>query len=113
MMKMPNWPAMLGAPAVALADASIAYALVMPSCSRQNAIALHGVALASLVLCILLTWPAALNWRREAAAGRARNDAAGARALMLAQVATMAGLLSTLVVLAEWLPQWILSPCAA
>lgn len=110
-MNLPNWPAMV-TPCVALADASLAYALVIPGCSHQNTIALHAVAVASFLLCILLTWPAALNWRRRAAQESAGPGARAGRELLLAQVGTMAGLLSTLVVLAEWLPQWILSPCA-
>jgi hypothetical protein len=110
---MPNWPALIVAPSVALGYASIAYALVTPSCARQDVMALHAVALVSLVLCVLLTWPAALNWMRHRAAAPGTEQAIGSRRLFLAQVATLAGLLSTLVVAAEWLPQWILWPCGA
>ncbi|MDB5933049.1 MAG: hypothetical protein JWQ01_393 [Massilia sp.] len=109
---MPNWPALLLAPSVALANASVAYALVTPSCSRQQTIVLHMVALASLLLCLAMTWPAARNWLRQRTDPPLASDAVAARGHFLAQVATMAGLLSALVVLAEWLPQWIVSPCA-
>jgi hypothetical protein len=109
---MPNWPALFVAPSVALANASLAYALVTPGCSRQNTLTLHLVSLASLLLCLALTWPAARNLARRRGNPPAAGDAAAARRHFIAQVATMAGVLSTLVVLAEWLPQWIVSPCA-
>ena len=110
---MPNWPALLLAPSVALADASIAYALVAPSCSRQNIASLHALSLTCLLLCVALTWPALVNWLRARRCVAPTGDAAGSRALFLAQVASMTGALSTLVVLAEWLPLWLVSPCAA
>jgi hypothetical protein len=41
------------------------------------------------------------------------SDAAPDCSPFLALVATMVGALSCLVVLAQWFPQWILSPCAS
>ena len=110
---MPNWPALLLAPSVALANASIAYALVTPDCSRQSTISLHAVSVVCLLLCVAATWPALANWSRGRAIPPLASDAAASRAHFLAQVGAMTGLLSTLVVLAEWLPVWMLSPCAA
>jgi hypothetical protein len=110
---MANWPALLLAPMLAFTNAAVAYALVTPSCSRQDPTWLHALSVFSLLACLVLTWPAARNWLGGRAAGASSAAAAESRAKFLAQVATMAGLLSALVVLAEWLPLFLLSPCAA
>ena len=100
---MPNWPALLVTPSIALANASIAYALVTPACASQSTVALHALCAASLAACVILTAPVA----------RRLKDPAPSRRHFLDQVATMAGALSALVVLAEWLPLLIVSPCAS
>jgi hypothetical protein len=110
-MKLPNWPALLVAPSLALGHLSVVYALVTPSCTRQTTAVLHGAAAATLLLCVLLTWPAFANWRRGSA--HASSDDAAARRRFVALVAWLAGALSCVVVLAQWLPMWILSPCFA
>lgn len=102
-MSMPNWPALLLTPSIALANASIAYALVTPACASQNLLPLHLLCAASLACCIVLTVPVARRLLRPAAGRRHFLD----------QVASMAGTLSALVVLAEWLPLLIVSPCVA
>jgi hypothetical protein len=101
-MSMPNWPALLVTPSIALANASIGYALVTPACASQSTIALHALCAASLAACVSLTVPVA---RRLAAPAAPRRH-------FLDQVAVMAGSLSSLVVLAEWLPLLVVSPCA-
>ncbi|MBD8530724.1 MULTISPECIES: hypothetical protein [unclassified Massilia] len=110
-MIMPNWPALLLAPAIALANAGIAYALVAPSCARQDVSTLHTLTIISLLACLLVTAGAALNWQRERALATPSETPRQSRRRFLSQVATLCGLLSTLVVLAEWLPIWMVSPC--
>jgi hypothetical protein len=110
---MANWPALLLAPSLALTDAAVAYALVTPSCSRQDTAWLHALFACSLLACLVLAWPAARNWLQWRAVGAPPRAATESRRKFVAQVATMAALLSALVMLAEWLPLWMLSPCAA
>jgi hypothetical protein len=110
---MPNWPALLLAPSIAFANGALAYALVTPSCSHQVVADLHALSAVSLLACLVLTLPAARNWLRARAPAGPMDPAVQARRRFLSQMATMAGLLSALVVLAEWLPVWIVSPCAA
>jgi hypothetical protein len=110
---MPNWPALLVAPLIAFANTAIAYALVSPSCSRQQVVDLHLLTIVSLLACFVVTVPAALNWQRARALQSPMEAPAQARHRFLSQVATMTALLSILVVLAEWLPVWIVSPCSA
>jgi hypothetical protein len=108
-----NWPALLLAPLLALTNQSITYALVTPSCAKQNMLAPHAVAAVSLILCILFTLSAWKNYRRWRPGKTETGDAASARESFLAMVATMVGALSSVVIVAMWLPLFILSPCAS
>jgi hypothetical protein len=121
---MGNWPALLVAPSLALTNLSVTYALVTPSCSRQSMLAPNLVSAAFLLACLWMSWGAWRNWRAgqhaqhvqmqgEHAAAAGETDAAPDRSPFLALVATMVGALSCLVVLAQWFPQWVLSPCAS
>jgi hypothetical protein len=111
---MGNWPAMLLAPTLTLTNLSITYALVTPSCTRQSTVALHAVSAITLMLALYFTYAAWRNWRRDGTmyAGRASDDVAE-RGGFVALVATMIGVLSCLVVAAQWFPQWMLSPCTS
>jgi hypothetical protein len=102
-MNMPNWPALLMTPSIALANASIAYALVTPACAKQSTLTLHLLCGASLLACLLLTAPVAGRLRRVTQERRHFLD----------QVATMAGALSALVVLVEWFAVLMVSPCVS
>jgi len=105
---MPNWPALILSPTLALANLSIVYALVTPSCGRQSTGAMHWVTVLSLLLSLLFTF---IAWRNQRQLAPPQSDAAPGRPHFVAMVATMVGLLSSLVIFAIWLPQWILSPC--
>jgi hypothetical protein len=112
-MKMANWPALLIAPFLALANLSITYALATPECSRQSDSAMHLVSAVILVICLVLTFGAWRNWLAQGGAQNApRQDDAGLRGRFVSAVAGMSGMLSCLVVIAQWFPQWVLSPCA-
>jgi hypothetical protein len=89
------WAAVLGTPSLALLNLSAGYALVGPSCAHQHSAALHGVALACLLLSGFITLRA---W-------------AEARAGFVPLIGTLIGLLMTLVIAAQWIPTWMLSPC--
>jgi len=108
---MPNWPALIVSPTLALLNLSAVYALVAPSCNSQSTGAMQWLTAASLLLSLLLTWLAWRNTRRLPAPPE--SDAAGGRPHFLALVGSMVGLLSSLVLFAMWVPQWVLSPCAA
>jgi len=129
---MKNWPALLVAPTLALTNLSITYALVTPSCSRQDMTAPNVVSALLLLACAWMSWQAWRNWNtwRDGAAlrsgegtgaseGGSAGDSAGdsdsapGRRPFVALVAAMVGALSCLVVAAQWFPQWVLSPCAS
>jgi len=113
---MKNWPALLVAPTLALTNLSVTYALVTPSCSRQDMTAPNVVSALLLLACIWMSWQALGNWRRGTALrsgeDTSASDSAPERRPFVALVACMVGALSCLVVIAQWFPQWVLSPCA-
>ena len=53
---MPNWPAMLLAPLIALANTGVAYALTSSSCAQQDTSTLHVLTIRSLLACLLVTF---------------------------------------------------------
>jgi hypothetical protein len=108
---MRTWPALLLAPVLALADQSVAYAMVGWSCAWQNHAAAHWVHGAFLLATLATLIPA---WR----AHRTTRDPAGlsdngSRAALTARSALLVGALSAAMIGAMWIPQWVLSPCFA
>jgi hypothetical protein len=110
---MANWPALLIAPFLALANLSITYALATPECSHQSDVSMNVVSAVILAICVVLTFIAWRNWLAQGA-GRStlKADDAALRGRFTSAVAGMVGTLSCLVVIAQWFPQWVLSPCA-
>jgi hypothetical protein len=109
------WPALLLTPMMALGELSIVYALVTPLCALQAGAWLHAVSLAFVLAGAALT---GLAWGEARRLKRAHGtpvptdtDRHGPQQLFLARVATWSGALSLLVLLALWIPQWVLSPC--
>jgi hypothetical protein len=114
-MKLPNWPALLLAPSLALANLSITYALVSPSCAAQDRVLMNAVSALALLVCACVTWMAWLNWRSRlhGADALAEADDGATRRPFIAMVSCAVGAISCLTVLAQWFPQWVLSPCAS
>jgi len=110
-----TWLALLVAPSLVLVDLTIAYAMVTPTCARQQEQMLHLISAGFLTASLLLTILAAIETRRLWTVEAAHVDAddAGNRQYFLARVAVWTGALSSLVIAARWIPQWVLSPCFA
>jgi hypothetical protein len=112
---MPIWPALLLAPSLALTHLSLAYVLVTPACAAQHTGWLHLSSVAFLAIALALTAMAFVEARRRARRSVPEatldSDLAEVRPWFIAGVATLVGLLSSLVILAIWIPQWLLSPC--
>ncbi|HEX2540213.1 MAG TPA: hypothetical protein VHM00_03920 [Caldimonas sp.] len=115
----PGWPALLLAPLLATGHVSLAYALVSPSCARQDSLVLHALSALSLLLTAAMTAQAWRHWSAITASTEHRpgvtwsdGSDAGAQSGFIALVATLAGALSALVVVAAWIPMWVLPPCS-
>lgn len=106
---MRTWFALLGAPFLALADQSVAYATLGWSCAHQHTLmvhAVHGAFLGAIVIGTLFAW----QLRRETRPVRAQGEEPARRHFM-AGLAAASGALSALIVAAMWLPVWILGLC--
>jgi hypothetical protein len=106
-----TWLALLVAPVLALTDQSVAYALTSWVCAGYPRWALHlphALLLAATLAATFLAWGA---WR-EIAPG---DDGRGvlSRRRLMAGAAIASGAFSSLVIVALWIPGWLLSPCYA
>ena len=99
------WLALLAAPRLALTDQSVAYATAGWACAHQHAAVVHGVHLLFLAAIVSGTVMAWRYWR----ATPAMPEPAASRHF-LAGIAAGSGALSALVILAMWIPNWLLSP---
>ena len=114
---MPVWPALLLSPILALGAQAIMYALATPSCQAQHEPWLHLIPPAFATITVLMTAMAWVELRRlrpaSAQSLHVDADASDLRSYFLACVALWCGALSTLAIVAMWIPQWVLSACAA
>ncbi|MDP9648903.1 hypothetical protein [Paraburkholderia caledonica] len=108
---MRTWLALLGAPSAVLAALSADYALVTPSCAWRTVLPLGSVTGTALLFSMIATLLAWHRWREAGMIAPATATALPARPAMLACAATWVGMLSTLALVAMWIPQWLISPC--
>jgi hypothetical protein len=110
---MRTWPGIVLAPLLALADQSVAYMLVEWGCNYQHFAALqvvHAFFLACALLTLVPAWPGAMRPRvPDAALPGDSHD----RHHFMSVLSLMVGSLSALIIVALWIPQWVLSPCFA
>jgi len=110
------WPALLLAPLLALTEQSVAYALATPTCQVQGEAWHQLVPLPFIALTLLFTVMAWMQVRKLAAQGQGQPhldaDTRELRPYFAARMAVWSGGFSTLVIVALWVPQWVLSPCA-
>ena len=103
--------AFLIAPLLALADQGAAYVFAGWACAHQQEAVPHAVHAVFLVATLAATFFA---WTRARAALPTLREAEGFsvhRHDTMALCALAIGALSALVVVALWIPQWVLSPC--
>ena len=103
------WPALLLAPALALADQVVAYAAVGWSCAHERAIVIHAIHALFLVAAGASLVPAWQAW----SASRGRTNETGKRQHFLASMAIASAALSVLAIAAMWLTTWVIPPCVA
>jgi hypothetical protein len=108
---MRTWLALLVAPVLALTDQGVAYALASWVCAGTSRWALHlphALLLAATLTATLLAWTA---WRAIAPGDDGRGVLARRR--LMAGAAIASGAFSSLVIVALWIPGWLISPCYA
>ena len=98
-------------PAAALADLQVAYMLVAPSCEAGNNLPLHLVHAIMLAAAAVGVGCGVAAWRRSGS-GELHTDAGRtARTRFLAVLGILLSGLFAAVVVAQWLGDFVLSPC--
>lgn len=105
------WLALLVAPALALIDQSLAYAVVGWSCAQQVVAPVHAVHALFLAAAVAATLGARGAWRDTPLADPGHPD--GLQRRFLARIAMAVAALSALAIVAMWIPTWLISPCTA
>lgn len=95
-----HWPALLVSPLLVLLEQAVAFALTPWACAHQAGAWLHAVPAGFTLLALLLAWSA--TWGRLHARPATRGHA---------PIAVAMGWFCVLVLLALWLPLWVLEPC--
>jgi hypothetical protein len=100
------WTGLLLAPAAWLLQMQISYALVPWSCSHQERSALYITTVVFLAIsggAILISWK---NWQAIA-----QDNPAAKRARFMALLGILIGTMFSLVIIAQGIPRFIISPC--
>lgn len=98
-------------PLVVLATEEVSYMSVPWACARQAPVALHVVPVVALIVIALCGMLARRDWART---GRGVEDEAATvltRSRFLAILGLAASIFCALIVLAMWLPMFIVGPC--
>jgi hypothetical protein len=106
---MPIWYALLAAPVLALLDESVAFATAGWACAHQQPLVLHGVHFAFFAATLGGTLPAWRVWR--ATSPGQTGDEPRARRHFLAGLAMATAPFCALVIVALWVPTWLLASC--
>jgi hypothetical protein len=105
------WTGLLLPPIAFLIDLEVAYALVPPACSSRNELPVHLVHF----VCLLLALGGGLTaWRSWRATGATWPDEEGgplARSRFMAGIGVFLSLMFALVIVAMWIPSFMLDPC--
>ena len=105
------WIGLLLAPAAFLLNLELAYAVVPKACSSASQLPMHLVHLICFALALLGVVTA---WRMWRAGGEIWPGGAGgrvARSRFMAGVGLLTSLLFALVIVAQWIPSFVLGPC--
>jgi hypothetical protein len=105
------WIGLLLPPIAFLLSLEVAYALVPGACSSRNELPVHLVHFICLVLALVGGLTA---WRMWRATGATWSDEEGgplARSRFMAGVGVFTGIMFALVIVAMWIPSFMLDPC--
>ena len=105
------WTGLLLPPAAFLLNLEVAYALVPTACSSRNPLLVHLVHIACLALAVVGSITALRTWRESGATWPGGQGGRVGRTQFMSGVGLLLGVLFTLVILAQWIPSFMLSPC--
>jgi hypothetical protein len=105
------WIGLLLPPLAFLFNLELAYALVPVACSSRNVLPIHLVHLVSLLLVAAAGVLAWREWRRSGATWPDGEPGSIGRTRFLSGMGLLLSLQFTLVILAQWIPSFVLDPC--
>jgi hypothetical protein len=105
------WTGLLLPPIAFLISLEVAYALVPAACSSRNQLPVHLVYFICLVLALLGGLTAWRWWKLQGATWPGEEGGPLARSRFMAGVGVFLSLLFALVIVAMWIPSFILDPC--
>ena len=106
-----QWVGLLLAPAVFFLHLQFAYAIVPWSCRHDNDFWIHASGIASVLLAALGTLVAWRVWRREGGDDPGEEHGISPRARMLGVSGLGVSALLTLILVAQWVAAFVVSPC--
>jgi hypothetical protein len=105
------WTGLLLAPIAFLIDLEVAYALVPTACSTRNSLPVHLAHAACLLVALFGGLTAWRCWRATGSTWPGEEGNPLARSRFLAGVGMLMSGLIVLVIIAMWIPSFILDPC--
>jgi hypothetical protein len=105
------WTGLLLAPIAFLIDLEVAYALVPTACSTRNQLPVHLSHLACLVLALFGGFTAVRCWRATGSTWPGEQGGPLARSRFMAGIGMLMSALFVLLIIAMWIPSFILDPC--
>ena len=105
------WFGILAGPLAFLLNLQLSYMLVQPVCVTAHHIILHLVPAGALLLAASGGVSAWWNWQRTGQAESSKSEGVLPRSRFMADVGLLTSGLFLVVIVAQWLPNFILSPC--
>jgi hypothetical protein len=105
------WTGLLLPPLAFLINLEVGYALVTRSCDRGDQLLIHLTHLACLLLSLVGGWAAWRLWQAEGAEWPGQGGGTVGRTRFMAGLGLLTGPMFILVIVAQWIPGFLLSPC--
>ena len=105
------WAGLLLAPTAFLLNLEVAYALVPTACSSQNRLLVHLVHVVCLVMAAAGGFIALRSWRAGGETWPGEHGGPVGRSRFMAGLGLLLSAFILLVIVAQWIPSFVLNPC--
>jgi hypothetical protein len=103
--------ALIGGPLAVLLSQQAKYLLVIPACASGRLAPLHMASVLGLLLTLGCGLLALHEWRRSGGGWPDHGGGSAGRSRFMGVLAMLMAGCSALVIFAQWIPDWIVSPC--
>lgn len=105
------WTGLLLAPAAFLLNLEVAYALVPAACASSTRVLVHLVHAVCLLLAAFGVLTAGRMWRLTGETWPGEAGGRLSRSRFMAGIGLLTSLLFVMVIVAQWIPSFVLNPC--